>query len=74
MSEALGGLAQGMAEQFSDGHCAGGAGKLDRERPSFCIGKQDALALDPVPFERDNFADASVGEHQQVDDGNDLVR
>ena len=32
----------------------------------------DALALDPVPFEVEDFAEAASGEHQQADDGDDM--
>ena len=41
-------------------------------RPGLGIGEMDAPALDPVPFERDDFADAASGEHQQADDGDDM--
>ena len=51
---------------------AGGARQPDRARPGLRIGKVDALARDPVPFERDDFSSAASGEHQQADDGDGL--
>ena len=53
-------------------HRAGGSGQPDGARPGFGIGEHDALVLDPVPFERGDFADAAPGQQQQADDGGDL--
>ena len=51
---------------------AGGARQPDRARPGLRIGKVDALALDPVPFEGGDLAEAAAGQHQQADDGDDM--
>ena len=40
--------------------------------PDLLIGQEDALALDPVPFKRDDLATTAPGQHQQADDGDDV--
>ncbi len=54
------------------GDRARGARQRSRARPGLRIGKVDALATNPVPFEGDGFSDAASGEHQQADDGDGL--
>ena len=51
---------------------AGGAGQPDRARPGLGIREEDALAPDPVPFERGDLAGAAAGQHQQANDGDDV--
>ena len=51
---------------------ARGARQPDRAWPGLRIGKVDALAANPVPFEGDDFAEAASGQHQQADDGDGL--
>ena len=53
-------------------HRTGGARQPHRARPRLRIRKQDALALDPVPFQRDDLADPAAGQQQQADDGDDV--
>ncbi len=54
-------------------HGPRGARQPDRARPGFRVGKVDALAPDPVPFQRYDLTEAAAGQHQQPDDG-DHVR
>ena len=51
---------------------AGRTRQPDSARPGLRIRKVDTLAANPVPFERDDFAEAAPGQHQQADDGDGL--
>ena len=51
---------------------ARGARQPHRARPGLRIGQADALAANPVPFEGDDFAQSTPGQHQQPDDGDDM--
>ena len=51
---------------------AGSARQPHRARPGLRVWQVDALASNPVPFERDDFAETASGQHQQPDDGDDV--